>query len=350
VFSGEVKEFLARLGGVVVPWHQATQVHFDLAISASNGLLERLHAPVLTVSHGVGFSKYPIRWDGFGPAALREVPEPERARLVHHGRVIPASIVVATARQLEWLARSCPEAVPVAVVAGDPCYDRLAASLPWRDTYRRALGVQGRKLVAVSSTWGPGSLLRRCPDLLPRLMDELPQDKYQVAAIVHPNAWSWHSPRQVQAWYKESVRRGLCLVPPEEGWRGVLAAADVTIGDHGSVTCYAAAIGVPVLLAAFPAEEVDPQSQVADLGKTARRLRLDRPLTVQLEEAKATWPPCARETIRAQVTDMPGQSAQLIRSVMYRLMKLPEPATEPEVRPVPLPVPIVIPESFGGSQ
>jgi hypothetical protein len=350
VFSDEVKGFLTRLGGAVVPWHQATQVRFDLALAASSGLLERLHAPVLTVSHGVGFSKYPSRWDGFGPEAVREVPEPERARLVHHGRVIPASIVVATARQHERLARSCPEAATIAVVAGDPCYDRLAASLHRRDAYQLALGVRGRTLVAVSSTWGYGSLLQRCPDLLPLLMAELPEDKYRVAAIVHPNAWSWHSPRQVRAWYTDSVRRGLYLVPPEEGWRGVLAAADVIIGDHGSVTCYGASIGVPVLLAAFPAAEVNPESQVADLGKAAPRLRLDRPIAGQFEEARAAWSPGAHAAIRAQVTDMPGQSARIIRSVMYRLLKLPEPTTEPEVRPVPVPEPTIIPESFGGNR
>jgi hypothetical protein len=52
--------------------------------------------------------------------------------------------------------------------------------------------------------------------------------------------------------------------------------------------------------------------------------------------------------IRALVTDTPGQSARIIRSVMYRLMKLPEPAAEPVVRPVPVPRPVSAAETFGG--
>ncbi len=348
--SGGVGQFLERLGGVVVPWHQATQARFDLAVAASYGLLEQLHAPVLTMSHGAGFNKYAIRYDGSTPQAPLEMSGLERAELVRRGRVIPSSIVVPTTRDLTWLKHSCPEAVPVAVVAGDPCYDRLLVSLPLRDAYRQALDVRGRKLVAVSSSWGSGSLLERCPDLISRLVSELPREEYRVAAIVHPNTWSWHGRRQVLAWYAESVRRGLMLVPPEEGWRGVLAAADVVVGDHGSTTYYGACTGVPVLLATFAYEDVEPGSPVASLGRLAPRLRLDQPIAPQLETATADWPPGTSEAIRAQVTDAPGQSARIIRSVMYRLMKLPEPATEPEVRPVPLPEPIVIPESFGGSQ
>jgi hypothetical protein len=345
--SGGVNEFLARLGGVVAPWHQVTRVPFDLAIAASNGLLEEIHAPVLTMSHGIGFNKYAIRYNGLGPEAPLEVAGLERAELIHRGRVIPSSIIVPTGRDLERMRSTCPEAMPVAVVAGDPCYDRLAASLPLRDTYRRALGVGDRKLVAVSSTWGPSSLLRRCPDLLQQLVDELPRDEYQVAAILHPNAWYWHGPRQLQAWYADAVHGGLMLLRPEDGWRAVLAAANHVIGDHGSVTCYAASIGVPVMLATFPEEDVEAGSTVVELAKIAPRLVLDRPIASQLAAAAAVWSPDSSAAIRARITDAPGQSARIIRSIMYRLMNLPEPRTDPEVRPVPVPEPIVIPEAFG---
>jgi hypothetical protein len=148
--SGGVERFLARLDGVVVPWRQVVQVRFDLAVAASAGLLEQLYAPVLTLLHGAGYNKYLSRWEGFGPLARREAGGPEWTRLTHHGRVISAGIVVPTRRSLTRLCRSCPEAAPVAVVAGDPCYDRMAASLAWREVYRRALGIGDRKLVAVS--------------------------------------------------------------------------------------------------------------------------------------------------------------------------------------------------------
>jgi hypothetical protein len=340
---GWVSEYLARLGAVVIGWQQATQMRFDLAIAASHGGLERLHAPVLSVLHGAGFNKYAKRWDGPGPeAAGREMYGMERAVLVYRGRVIASALVVPTRRDLGRLRRACPEAAPVAVMAGDPAFDRLAASLGSRARYRRALGVQDRVLVAVSSTWGPGSLLAARPDLLARLTRELPRETYQVAAIVHPGVWAWSGRRQLQAWLAESMRDGLILVPPEEGWRAILAAADYVIGDHGSVTCYAAAIGRPVLLASFPDEELDPASTVACLGRIAPRLRSRGPIEPQLAEAAAAWTPSLHRMIRVRVTSVPGQSARLIRALMYRMMNLAEPAAEPVVRPVPAPEPLAI--------
>jgi hypothetical protein len=341
-------EFLAALGGVVVPWSVATQTRFDLAIAASHGQLERLHAPVVTMSHGIGFSKYSVRYEGFGPQAPLEVAGLERAELVHRGRVIPSAVLVPTRRNLDRLCRELPEAAGVGVVAGDPCYDRLAASLPLRDDYRRALGVGDKKLIAVSSTWGSGSLLQRCPDLLSRLAEELPPDDYLLVAIVHPNTWCWHGRRQLTAWYFEAIHRGLIFVPPEEGWRAVLAASDGVIGDHGSVTAYAAAIGIPVLLATFADEDVDLESPLRDVARIAPWHRAGQPVRSLLPEARAAWSTENSATIRARITDVPGQSARIVRRVMYQLLNLPEPVTEPTVCPVP--VPAVVPGCAGAGR
>jgi hypothetical protein len=343
VFSREVPEYLRGLDAVVVPWRQATQTRFDLAIAASSGLLEQLHAPVLVLPHGVGFGKYVGRWPGYGPHASRELSGPQGAQVIYRGRVVPSAVVVPTRRQLDQVANTCPEVLRAAVVGGDPAYDRLLASLPLRDTYRRALDVGERKLISVSSTWGPGSLLPMWPGLLQRLVRDLPSSEYRVAAILHPNVWSWHGRRQVRAWYAGCVRRGLSLLPPEEGWRGVLAAADFLIGDHGSVTCYAAAIGLPVALGTFPVREVTPLSASAKLASIAPVLNRDQPIAPQLERASSSWPAGAQAEVRALITDFPGQSAPIIQSMMYRLMCLVEPETAPEVRPAAVPEPVVIP-------
>ncbi|MBV9452260.1 MAG: hypothetical protein JO345_40865 [Streptosporangiaceae bacterium] len=348
LISGGVTEFLARLGGVVVPWRQVTQTRFDLALAASDGLLEWVHAPVVKMLHGAGYNKFPARWDGHGTAVSREAAGPQQARLICHGRTIASAIVLPTQRQVDRLRRSCPEAAAIALVAGDPCYDRLSVSLGARDAYRRALGARNRRLVVVSSTWGPGSLLNRHPDLLAKLMYQLSPRQYQVAAFIHPGVWYWHGIRQIRAWYAESVRQGLFLIPPEEGWRAALAAADIVIGDQGSATCYAASAGIPVLLASFPTEEIEPGSTVAQLADIAPNLQPEQPYAPQLEKAMSAWRPEQHRAIQALVTDIPGQSARIIRSAMYRLMQLPEPDNEPQVWPVPAPRPVVIPETFGG--
>lgn len=349
LIAAGTSQFLDRLGAVVVPWRQAVQAQFDLAIAASYGLLEQLRAPVLTMSHGVGFSKYPPGAAGGGGWAPREPAGLERGELIYRGRVIPSVIAVPTRWHLKCLERSCPEAAPASLVVGDPCYDRLAGSLPQRAAYRRALGTAGRTLVAVSSTWGPGSLVQQFPDLLPQMMCELPADKYQVAAVLHPNAWYWHSPRQIRAWLSGCLRRGLLLIPPEEGWRAVLAAADLVVGDHGAVTGYGASTGIPVLLAAFPSENLVPGSLMAELGRIAPRLQPGRPILPQLRAAIVAWPPGASATVRARMTDRPGQSARILRSAMYKLMDLPEPDTSPEVLPVAVPEALAPPQAFGAA-
>lgn len=330
-------EFLAGLDGVVVSWDEATQVPFDLAIAASYGHLERLQAPVVTMSHGIGFSKLAIRYEGSGPEAPLEVAGLERAGLIYRGRVIPSSVLVPTRQDLQRLCREFPEAASVATVTGDLCYDRLAASLPLRDAHRRALGTGDRKLVAVSSTWGSGSLLQRCPDLIPKLADELPPEEYVLAAIVHPNTWCWHGRRQLRAWYRDAIYRGLVLVPPEEGWRAVLAACDWVVGDHGSVSCYAAACGIPVLLGTFAEEDLDPDSPVHDVAKIAPRLRASQPVRPLLAEAAVAWSAESAASIRGRVTDVPGQSAQLIRRVLYKLLSLLEPASVAGSHPLKAP-------------
>ncbi len=120
MFARGASDFLTGLGSVVIPWPQASQASFDLAIAAAPGLLEQLHAPVLKISHGAGNSKFPARWAGSGPEAGRETTGREQASLVYRGRVIPARVIVATRRDAKRLRLACPPAGPLPSSAGIP--------------------------------------------------------------------------------------------------------------------------------------------------------------------------------------------------------------------------------------
>lgn len=346
LFPGGTRELLSRLDGIVVPWEIATQSRFDLALAAATGSLEWVHAPVVSMPHGTGYSKYQVRWDTGGAEAAREPGGPDRGRLVYRGRVIATRHIVPTQAQAERLWRTVPEARPVTVVGGDPCYDRLAASLPERGAYRNALATGDRKLVTVTSTWSRHGLLGTRPRLLADLLRRLPRDGYQIAAVVHPAAWYWHGFRQVRAWYADCIRQGMILIPPEEGWRAAVAASDVVIGDQGSVPCYAAAAGIPVLLATCPETEIEPGSPVARLATLARRLRTD--IAYDRQIASALWSAERHAIMRGLVTDLPGRSTVAIRSCLYGLMDLSEPTEPPRVDPVPAPRPVALPQTFGG--
>jgi hypothetical protein len=61
-FIDGVPAAIAAVGGVLVPWEQAVQLPFDLAISASQGGdLHELLAPLVIVGHGMGYNKYSPR-------------------------------------------------------------------------------------------------------------------------------------------------------------------------------------------------------------------------------------------------------------------------------------------------
>ncbi|MFE9401268.1 hypothetical protein ACFYNY_05785 [Streptomyces sp. NPDC006530] len=251
-------------------------------------------------------------------------------------------MVLSHPEQLDRLRAACPEAVPTAVLAGDPCFDRMLAARPYRERFRRALGVRrGQRLVLLNSTWNPESLFGDgggddvLPSLLPRLTAELPADEYRVAAVLHPNIWYGHGPGQIRAWLDRALRAGLALVDPLHDWRQALLAADAVIGDHGSVSYYAAALGTPVLLGATPSGGLDPRSPVAEFVGQAPQFDPHGPLAAQLDALLARHRPLpgpARLT-----TSAPGASAALLRRLFYRLIGVPEPRWPALLEPLRLP-------------
>ncbi|MCP2260032.1 hypothetical protein LX15_003743 [Streptoalloteichus tenebrarius] len=58
-FRAGLDEFLAGRGVAVLPWEQAVQLDFDLAVSASyGGALHEIRAPLMVLPHGMGYNKF----------------------------------------------------------------------------------------------------------------------------------------------------------------------------------------------------------------------------------------------------------------------------------------------------
>lgn len=339
VFSNGVNDLLRDLGGVVISWEQATRMVFDLALAAAYGSLHELHAPVIVLPHGAGYNKLAARHGTGGAAAARGVYGLDPQSIIRGGSVVPTAIVLSHQADLAVLGRQCPEALPVAVVAGDPCYDRILASSSHRAVYRRALGVnRGQRLIVTVSTWGSRSLFGQAIELLDRVLTELPQDEYRIVTLMHPNVWFGHGPRQVRAWLTGAMERGLRLIPPSADWMGPLIAADLIVGDHGSVAVYGAAAKVPVILAGFPSDDVFPASASALLASSAPRLREGIPLARQLADAQANHQTQLSELVAERITSEPGRFNQNTRRLMYRILGLSQPATIPAMPPAEIPV------------
>ncbi|WP_189160585.1 hypothetical protein [Lentzea pudingi] len=327
-FTTGVTGFIDAIGGLLLPWDQAVRHRFDIAICASeNGALHQLQAPLILLPHGAGhnkFSKSSNNISGYNPQ-----------QLIHHGTVVPQVIVLSHGEQLDQLAASCSEAVPHAVVAGDICFERLRSSTPHRARYRKALGLgDSQRLVVVSSTWGTRSAFGRDHELVQRLLTALPRDEYRVALVLHPSIWFGHSPYAVRGWLRSALDAGLLLVPPHEGWRATLVAADLLISDHGSISLYGAAVGVAVLLAAFDHDEVVPGTPMAALADKAVALDAHSDLRSQIDTAMAAHDQQALELVASRVFGRAGAGAGFLRSLLYDVMALPEPAGPATARPV----------------
>jgi len=335
IFNRGVEEYLQELGALVVPWPQAVRERFDLALAASYGGLSEIHAPLVVMAHGAGHGKTTRPPDRGGPIAHEPPVYGLGAQhLMRGGRVLPTALVLAHESEREILRRQCPAALPVALVAGDICYDRLIRSLPQRAQYRRAIRVgDAERLVVVSSTWGRDGSFGATQDLLPRLMNDLPGDRFRVAALLHPAVWA-HGRRQVRAWTSDCRAAGLILPEPTEDWRALVAAADYLIGDYGSVTAYAAAAGVPSLrLDTEWSRRCVPGTAQELVGQGASRLRLGEPLEPQLRDAH----PLDAGAIAARLTSYPGKAGERLRRLLYRLLGLTQPGKHRRVAPVPVP-------------
>lgn len=318
-------DFVEGLGGVVIPWSQARQSRFDLAIAGGQFGIDEVDAPVMLVPHGYGFGQYRLRPRAAGDD--RElVMNLGREQLMRDGRVRAEVIVLIHEAEREILAHSCPPALPHALVAGNITFDSMMAGVGQREQYRKALHVTGhQKLVVVSSTWTSASAFGRDPALFERILGELAPEEHRVVGLLHPNIWSHHGRRQVLAWLRDCLHAGLGLVPPQAGWQGALIAADLVIGDYGSVTGYAAGLGSPVLLAAEPDDAPLRGSPTEALLEAAPRWDRTRALLPQWEELAGAHTPDRYAELRARLTSRPGRAAAILRQAMYGVLGLPEP-------------------------
>jgi hypothetical protein len=333
VHNNGVSTVLAQLGAVVIPWHQATRLQFDLALVTDAASVHEIRAPIMFLPHGVMNNKRTPA-DLTGSDRNHLVVGLAAPWLTWYGRLVPAVVALSHIDLLGVLAQQCPQALPAARLVGDLCLDRLATSRTERRRYRRTLGVaDGQTLVAVCSTWGRQSLFARHPNLAGELTSALPKQQYAVVLVLHPAVWFGHGPRQVLAWLREQRQRGLMVVDPLS-WRGLVAAADVVIGDHGSATLYAAGVGVPVLRAPWAMDSVKVGSTVGALAAMAPVLNHDEPWEAQLDAAAATFTDQTKRAVAARITSQPGRAARLLQRQMYLLLGMAKPHTQPEAAPV----------------
>ncbi|MFE9246675.1 hypothetical protein [Nocardiopsis sp. NPDC006938] len=335
-FESSGRAFMRRLDAAVLPWEEAASFDYALAVAANHGQLEQVRAPVLVLPHGTGFSRHPERGNGYGPEVARPVGGAVAGALAKYGRLAVSAIAIAHRDQRARLVAALPETAEIIHEVGDPCYDRALSARPERESFRRALGVgTDQRLVVVTSTWGPSGVLGRNLDLVDELVAGTPRG-YVTALILHPGIWWGHGPRQVLGWLAGARRRGLRVLAPGSPWLGLLVAADSVVGDPGSVTAYATGLGASPLLAGG-VSVIAPDSTPELLHRLAPHYRDDVPVWRQIEEAAERWRPEDAERVHARLTSAPGRSAELLRRLMYGMMRLPKPMGPARLDPLRCP-------------
>ncbi|MEU3374478.1 hypothetical protein ABZ734_29055 [Streptomyces sp. NPDC006660] len=326
-FNDGVLDLLRTLGCRTLPWPQLAEIEPDLLVSASENIkVPPGDYPVLVLPHGVGFHKQVP--DSAGPGT-------RLSGLVHDDLLAAgrARLAISHPDQESQLAAAHPGTAGSTVLVGDPCLDRLQASVRWRGRYRSALGVRpGQRLVLVTSTWGEESLAGTWPGLPADLLSQLPADEFRVALVLHPNVWAGHGAWQIRVVQQSALEAGLIVADPTDGWQQALVASDVVIGDHGSVTLYGAALERPVLLGAFGSEAV-PGTAGSALRTAAERLDADRPLLAQVASAVADHRPDRYAAVTAAAFAEPGQALPKLRELVYDLLELPHPKPPTHLAP-----------------
>ena len=331
VLGHGTEKMLDDLGAPVVPWSDAVNRRYDLAVTANLGGIAEVDAPVALFSHGASRNKQAK------PRGRGSIPVPPRVQgfnrsaLIQNGMLVPSAIAVGHEHELVMLEEDCPEALPVTRVVGDPSYDRLVAGRQLRGRYRRELGLEPeQKLVVVTSTWGEASLLGSAWHQLGRIVEQLPFPEYRVALLIHPNIVAAHGAYQLRKWLRPLESRGLILTRPEDDWESFLLAADYIVGDHGSATLYGSIVGVPILLGVYREADVHPGSGAAALAAITPQLMDSIPIPEQLARAREEFDAEAMTKVSGLISSEPGMFARHTRALLYDMLGLSEPGHAPD--------------------
>ncbi|MGW4109728.1 hypothetical protein ACWEFJ_02500 [Actinosynnema sp. NPDC004786] len=334
-YADGLEERLRGLHFRRIDWEQARAIRWDAILAAHvNGRLAELQGPMLVVAHGAGYNRrlFSSTHDETVSAGL------SCHELLAGGKVFARVIGLSHEEQR---ARLCFAARSRAKEIGDPLFDQMVSSRGRRKRYRKILGVgDERCLVVISSTWNDHSLMATREDLVRRLVAELPRDRFQVVLVLHVNIWAERTRAAIEVAYGKELAAGMLIIAPDDSWQAAVIAADVLIGDHGSVVFYAGSLGVPLLLAADGSTEVDPASPIAALRDEADRLDVSADLRVQIESAMRRRDENRFAAAVNRMFGNQGRSWGTLRDTLHDLAGIAPPDGEPLMVPIPDPSPI----------
>lgn len=311
---------LRRLGVPLVPWDRAVHMPWDLTLFGTHGGVTYLRRATgrVHIQHGLGGGKLVEGEDfTYGPRWALQGGRPKYDVMLEASRSVRDRALV-----------TCPELAGVIRVVGDMPADRLLAARTARDSYRTALGIRPHQIaVLFGSTWGPHGLLSTMGLRLLERALALPPT-YKAMLTLHPHLWLGRQgevgPLVRQAMGLEG--EGLVVCGRDESWVPYLVAADVAVIDHGSLGLYFSLLRRPTVSVPVAAAEVNPRAQIAALRVASPMLSHPDVLEEVLEAAMERYDPRGIASRIGEVVSHRGEAAARTRTVLYELLRLPEPA------------------------
>ncbi|MGW7533310.1 hypothetical protein [Amycolatopsis sp. NPDC054798] len=336
-FFRQTSSVLAELGMVEIPWAEARRRSFDLVLamhySAEAAQVSGPLAVILPPSADKSLIATMAENPSVAQSSVTRLRQPAVGnQLRPHAFRRPDFVGAADDTGRQRITERLPGLADHVATVGDPYFDRMMASWPERSAYRQVLGVDAnQRLIVACSTWGMRSLFARDPQLVNQLLAELPREKYRVALILHSTVWTGHGAWQVTSWLRDAIADGLLLVPPLQGERATLVAADCVLGDHGAMTYYAAALGHPVLTLGNHATDLAPAFD------TTGALDPAGDLSEQLESAIVRAAQTGGDSTPRLDDPTTASYSGALREKLYQLLKLEPPVRDPQLRPVEKP-------------
>lgn len=270
---------------------------------------------VLRIPHGLG-SKLVNGQDYFyGPGLY-----------ARNGRLRYSCIFESSETRRDKFTAANPDLKDVIRLVGDLRIDKL---LQFAERARSREKLNARPTVVLAGSWSSGNLFEK---LGPQLFAEAASLLDQYAFIIRPHphvfnvgtvAHSNNSPEKWKLYFEEQQKLGFVLSPPTDdpGW--LLSAATVVICDDlSSMALYAAVLGKRIIMVRSGSDQVAPESFCARLAHIAPNLTSAADLREALVTALQQEPLASVKSLSSEINSRPGQSTQLVRSELYRLLNL----------------------------
>jgi hypothetical protein len=325
-----LRKRLDDLGIELVPWRVAVRTRYAVVLSthATRGLLRRRWPNLVVMPHGAGYNRIRRRNTGSSRTPVGLSTRELTRRRFH--LLVPKVICLSADEQRAQLPRRCRRLLDRVRVVDDPAYAMLRRNMVRRPTFRADFRAgREQRLIVIATTYTDESLYRKHKEVIARLLAALPADQYRIVLVQHPNIPAVDGQFGTDLALGAEQQAGLIILPAfDGGWRAAVIAADLVVGDHGSVTFYAGAIGRPVLALRTGVVELAEESPFRLYLEETVELDPDGDLRNQVETTIADYKDGQFDEVVPHVISRGEKGLEHLREIILELLGR-EPSTEP---------------------